>query len=362
MNTITIERAIQACLAVLLWGGPGTGKTSVVRSICAEMNLACEAVIAAIRDPSDFAGLPHITPTGVDMVPPAWARRLAGRGEGVLFLDEISCAPPAVQAALLRVVLERVVGDLPLPEGVRIIAAANPADQAAGGWDLAPPLANRFLHLEWTTTAQEWADGMVGGWPAPELHPLPKGWRDRIPAARGIVASFCRARPSLLSALPRDEASRGRAWPSPRTWDMAATCLAACEAAGDPEGVLAEMVAGCVSSPAALEFLTWRRELDLPDPEEVLAHPESFSLPPRGDRAYAVLTSVVQAAVGKLTPARWRAAWRVLAMAAAAGQTDIGAAAARLLASRRGNLPLPVDDVRAFSPLLRAAGMMGGRS
>jgi MoxR-like ATPase len=41
-----------------------------------------------------------------------------------------------VQAALLRVVLERTVGDLSLPADVAVVAAANPPEQAADGWDL----------------------------------------------------------------------------------------------------------------------------------------------------------------------------------------------------------------------------------
>ena len=38
------------------------------------------------------------------------ATRLCEAAEGLLFLDELTTAPPAVQAAMLRVVLERVVG------------------------------------------------------------------------------------------------------------------------------------------------------------------------------------------------------------------------------------------------------------
>lgn len=49
------------------------------------------------------------------MATPDWAVRLARAGQGLLFFDELSSAPPAVQAALLRVVLERRVGNLVLP-------------------------------------------------------------------------------------------------------------------------------------------------------------------------------------------------------------------------------------------------------
>ena len=119
-----------------LWGAPGTGKTSAIKAMADAAGLPCETVIAAIREPSDFSGLPVIVDGVVRFAPPRWAERLAEAGRGLLFLDEISTAPPAVQAALLRVVLERVVGDLELPEGIVVVAAANPPELAADGWDL----------------------------------------------------------------------------------------------------------------------------------------------------------------------------------------------------------------------------------
>jgi MoxR-like ATPase len=101
--------AVAARVPVLLWGAPGTGKTSVIRAMATALGWPCETVIASIREPSDFAGLPVVVGEDVRFAPPVWARRLAQAGRGLLFLDELSTAPPAVQAALLRVVLERVV-------------------------------------------------------------------------------------------------------------------------------------------------------------------------------------------------------------------------------------------------------------
>ena len=67
--------AVAARVPVLLWGAPGTGKTSAIRAMAAAMGWPCETVIASIREPSDFAGLPIVVGDGV-------AVRSAGRGPG----------------------------------------------------------------------------------------------------------------------------------------------------------------------------------------------------------------------------------------------------------------------------------------
>jgi len=351
--------AIQAGVPVLAWGPPGVGKTATITAVAEALSLPLEVVLASIREPADFAGLPVVRPDGVYMEAPAWAKRLARSGRGLLFLDEINTAPPAVQAALLRVVLDRVVGDLPLPPGVVVVAAANPPEQAAGGWDLSPPLANRFCHLHWSLDSQAWIDGMIQGWQTPSLPRLPKDWEAFIPASRALVAAFVRHRPQLLLQVPQSEEQAGKAWPSPRSWDMAARLLAACDAARAGDDTAASLVAGCVGEGAGLEFLAWRKALDLPDPEEVLAHPDQFRVPGRGDQAFAALTSVVSAAIRNLTRERWVAAWAVLARAAEQGAKDIAAAAAKALATaRRPDLPLPQKELREFIPLLQKGGLM----
>jgi MoxR-like ATPase len=353
--------AVAARVPVLLWGAPGTGKTSVVHALAAALDLPAETVIASIREPSDFAGLPVVSrddgEAHVDFAPPGWARRLAAAGRGILFFDEISTAPPAVQAALLRVVLERTVGDLALPDGVAVVAAANPPEQAASGWDLSAPLANRFCHLDWIIDGRLVADGLSGGWPSPRAPSLPDDWDRRVGIARSWVGGFIRVRPVLAVAVPDDAAAAGRAWPSPRTWDMAARLLAAAEAAGSDDLVRSLLVRGAVGQGPGIELLTWLVEADLPDPEVVLADPEAFVLPERGDRAFAALASVAAAVAADPTTDRWQRGWAVFAQA---GQSalDVAAAASRaLVRCRPPGAPVP-PEIHLFAPLLRDAGLI----
>jgi hypothetical protein len=353
--------AAQTGTPVIIWGPPGAGKTSFVNAFGRALNCQVEVVIASIRDPSDFGGLPYLTSGGVELHAPSWAKRLVEANGGLLFLDEASTATPATQASMLRVILDKVVGDTILPPRTMVVAAANPPEQAAGGWDLSAPLANRFVHLEWRVSSADWLDGMLRGWADPEIPRLPEQWETQIPPARALVAGFIQTAPHKLLAVPNNEAAAGRAWPSPRSWDMAARQMAAAKAINAGDDLALELVCGCVGSGMATEFFTWKRDLDLPDPEVLLADPSKFVLPRRGDQIFAVLGAVVSAAVLKLDHKRWIAAWDILAAASDQGATDIAAAASKsLLQSWRNDLPLPSKQIKPFIPLLKTAGMIAG--
>lgn len=351
--------AVQAGVPTLVWGAPGIGKTSMIRQLAESLQWPYEVVIASIREPSDFSGLPVIHDGAVTLVPPAWARRLADAGCGILFLDEINSAPGAVQSALLRVVLERTVGDLQLPPDIRILAAANPVEQAAGGWDLALPLANRFCHLEWDVNSERWIEGMLSGWGTHGSLLVPDQWAMQIPTTRALVASFIRHKPDVLLNVPATEATGSKGWPSPRSWETVSFLLAAVRAAGATDEVEHVLLKGCVGEGAAIAFLTWCNELDLPDPEVILANPKKFKLPKRGDKAFTVLTSVVAAVCGQLTPERWTAGWDVLAAAAQQNAVDIASLAAKQLALKaRSEFLLPNEQIKPFLPILELAGML----
>lgn len=216
----------QKGITSLYWGPPGIGKSAMLRQASRRCLLPMEVLYASTRQPEDFSGV--LIPDGkggansvCGLTP---IRRLIQSKEGVLFLDEISCAPPATQGALLSLELERTVGDTQLPPGVRILAAANPSDMAAGGWDLEPPQANRFFHFDvkcptvqsWTNWYIQEGDSDVSGidnlWAQ-----VTANWGTAYPKVKGQIVGFLQKRGrDFLHNLP-DEGNpgRSRAWPSP---------------------------------------------------------------------------------------------------------------------------------------------------
>jgi len=283
-------------------------------------------------------------------------------------LTRAAWALTAVGALDLRTA-EGILADAELAVAARHrpdVTAASPAGprlgprRFAGGRALSAPLANRLCHLYWQAHPRSVADGLAGGWAAPQVPLLPDGWQGEEISSLGLVAAFLHVRPALACAPPTDAASAGRGWPSPRTWEMAGRLMAAAGAAGASDEARSALIRGAVGDGAGVEFLAWLIEMDLPDPEQVLADPGSFRLPERGDRAYAALASIAAAVASNPTPERWAAGWQVLGLAADEA-LDMAAAAARVLARcRPAEVKELPEEVHIFIPVLRAAGLFNG--
>lgn len=279
-------------IPVLLWGRPGVGKSSFIEGLANEQ-LPVTTLIASIHDPTDFSGLPVLEDGRVRYAVPRWVDDFADDGDGILFLDELSTAPPSVQSALLRVVFERKVGFHPLPGGVRIVAAANPPDLMVGGWELSPPLRNRFVHLNWDIPTELYVHSLTSGWETGALPKVdPRAHAEKLRFFQTRIAGFLRVKPDALHANP-EENKYGFA--SPRSWDFTAALLATADLLGyriNDEAnnqVLFELATGCLGEATAIMLLEYLRNLRLPDPVEVLTGKVSVPLEDLDDSELFVL-------------------------------------------------------------------------
>ena len=228
------------------------------------------------------------------------ARLRAELEPSVVLLDELTCAGHSIQAAALQWVNNP-------SRNCWMFAAANPPDKAAAGVDLTPPMVNRLCVVPWETPV----DAIRAGWrnglefPAPSVPILPHNWRDYLPKWGVLADEFIQRFPDRLEAYPKDPAKASKPYPTPRSWTNVIKLLAAAESVSASKNVRRLLVNGCVGDGAGAEFLTFLDTQALPDPEDVLAAPETLQLPRRGDLAVAIVRSILARVEANNGQQRW---------------------------------------------------------
>ena len=346
-----------------LEGEPGVGKTSAIENHAAELGVPLMVIIGSTREPADITGLPYIDPETKEVrySPDPAIRELMQYEQGILFLDEFTNTPPQVQAALLRLVLERRVGTFTLPAGIRIIAASNPVHQAADGNDLSLPMRSRFTHIKFPFDVSEWLTEFPRNWGKP-IDPAKCGLdipAETLQFARSLVTSFLDSKRELVLDVPEQTESK-TGYPCPRTWDFVSRYVAACLHAQVEPAEAADLYIGTVGEGAGLEFVHWVKNFDLPHPMDVLASPESYPLPRELDKLYTLLVAI--ATIAQDDHDLWLNAWKVMArVATQMNRADVAARAATLLArapKAKNHEWLAPPEAALFVPLLRQAGQI----
>jgi AAA domain (dynein-related subfamily) len=183
-------------ISTMIWGAPGIGKSSIVSQLAALHQLEFIDVRLSQLAPTDLRGLP-VAEDGVSRwFPPEF---LPTKGRGILFLDEINMAPPAMQGMAQQLILDRRVGSYTVPDDWFVWAAGNRREDRAGVFEMPAPLANRFLHLQVEPNFESF-----------KAYALSEGVHEQI-------ISFLSFRPTLLHKIDPQQP----AWCSPRSWMMA---------------------------------------------------------------------------------------------------------------------------------------------
>ena len=131
------------------------------------------------------------------------------------------------------------------------------------------------------------------------------------------------------------------------------------------DGLLTELVTGCVGNGAGLEFVNFLNELDLPNPQDVLKAGKKYKLPKAGDKQFAILNSTTDYAIRNMDLDTWNQIWAVLEGAAEQGAADVAAGVCPNLVKcyeeslENGvDLPLVESAIEAFIPMLAKSGIL----
>jgi len=260
---------------VMLWGPPGVGKSQMVAQVAEKNNIPVIDIRLSQMEPSDLRGIPFKEGASVEWAVPSMLPNSERHGpKGILFLDEITSAPPSVSAAAYQLILDRKLGNYEVPEGWAIFAAGNRQGDRGVTYTMPAPLANRFSHYEVDVNLDDWV-----AW----------AWEHNI---NERVIGFLRFRPDLLFDF--DPAHNPVAFPSPRSWEFAHNALH--KFADHPDLFLGTLQA-CVGPAAGVELNAFIESLDqMPDLDAIVAG-EKVSAPKEIDLQYAVAAALVGRAI-----------------------------------------------------------------
>lgn len=279
--TDLLRIALTANQTVLLIGDPGVGKSAICAKVAAEIQMPFFTLLGSTLDPTDIGGLPMRAEDGKRVLRlPLDEIYQCAHAPGVLFLDEISAAPGPVQAALLRLILERVAGNVHLHPDTRIVAACNPPEQAPAGFELSAPLMGRMSVVNFRPTDDEVIDFLrTLGDDQDAASPMDKAIREEAM----LFAAVANVTPELLQIdIPKHCVNGGQPWASPRSCERMIRARAAAAVIG--MNLLGDAVfaitAGSMGERAATVYNGVVRMItELPSVDDIIANPANCACP-----------------------------------------------------------------------------------
>jgi hypothetical protein len=283
-----LQAALKANLAVMLWGGPGIGKSDVVRRLAMDNERDLRDVRISQLDSVDLRGIPQVREGITYWNPPSFLPRDPD-SQGILFLDEINSGSTGTMAAAYQLVLDRALGEYRLPPGWVVFAAGNRIQDRAIVNAMPAPLRNRFIHVEMETHLDDWC-----------------AWALKR-AIHNDVIGFVRYRPTLLNefdvgkdATRMREASQklkdANAFASPRSWHFLSRMLDV----GIPADVEYETYGSVVGEGAAAEFIAYKKYASaMPNLDQVLIDPKRAPVPEEPATLYATVTGLASKATAE---------------------------------------------------------------
>ena len=244
-------------MSVFLWGPSGAGKSSVVRQMAANNNLLLADVRVGQLDSIDIRGFPW--PDGkkkqMEWLPADFLPR-EGDPPGILFLDEMNSAEPAVSGACYQLILDRRIGKYKLPDNWGIVAAGNNTSDRGVTYQMPAPLANRFEHIDFEIDQTDWLRQAA----IDDIHPH--------------FRAYLKIKSHALHVF--DPVQNPRSFPTPRSWYMADKIY---KGNYTPNQRL-ELIKGAIGEGAAGEFFGFVRDIkDMPDIDHIMMDPRRAPLP-----------------------------------------------------------------------------------
>jgi hypothetical protein len=254
-----------------LHGKPGVSKSSQAKAVAARKGYKFIDIRLAQMSAMDVRGLPVINHSEKST---EWFRpdffpteesvarfKKEGYTGCVMFFDELSSAPGAIQAAAYQIILDRATGQYSIPEDpefpIVMAAAGNNLKDGAVVLNMSSALKNRMSHYQVNVDL----DGFV-------TYGLETGMDSR-------VLAYLKFTPDALHVMPQNGEY---AFPSNRTWEFTSNLIKGRKL----DSTLKTIIAGTIGVGVAESFAAHMKIADqLPDIDEVLEHGPVTNIDPK---------------------------------------------------------------------------------
>jgi len=269
--------------SMLLLGAPGLGKSSVAFQAAAQIyngptnattvtGLPDENWFVVIRamdkDPVDLKGLPFVKDGKTQWSEPDLIGLLRPEG-GVICIEELPQALPAVQCVLRELLLDHRIGGHKIPDTWTVIATGNRVEDKAGAGRLLSHVASSVIVMTMEISVEDW-----------------QGWAVRV-GIKPDVRSFINFRPDLLHNFEPSRMVNA----DPRGWESVSII-----SEHVPDDLLHQVCAGKVGDGPAAEYVGFRRiYTQLPDPRHMLDNAATCKIPTELAVVYAMVGSLTEA-------------------------------------------------------------------
>ena len=271
-----IQHSINRQRPLFIWGQPGIGKSDIVAHVAKMQKRPLIDIRLPLMEPTDIRGIPYLADikvynkdgklvkddNGVPMTDKEFRWSTPSdlptdeASRALVFFDEMSAAPPSVQAATYQIILNRRIGNYKMPKDVVIVAAGNRVKDKGVAYNMPMPLANRFTHLTLDVDVDDW-----------------KEWATLNRVHKDVVG-YISFQPGDLNTF--NPSAEGYAFATPRSWYFVSELLQD-SVNGElvdtrlPMDVLGDMVKGTVGEGVGVKFMTYRKQAaNLPHAKDVL--------------------------------------------------------------------------------------------
>lgn len=292
-----IENTITWGPTTLILGDPGIGKTMTIRKVAKDFGLPLITLQASLLRDDQLTAIPIPDGKGGYRYVPFLPQiaQLAEKGAGVLFVDDLSLATENVMKPLMTLFHERRINEIELGPRIRLVAAANRAEDVGSESSLFSAFSSRVTQISVDTPSQktyiDYSKKLIknivqnskpkkkkmeyeekeGALFYSQEDYIIQNWLDVYPDVCNSIHAYMKATKMPAHDKPGENDNKSKPWVSSRSLDAVKRWITTARILNIQPSIVGCFVIGCIGEKHGIGFWEALNKKDLPEPFEVVS-------------------------------------------------------------------------------------------